>query len=95
MARLASQAKMGFYPTPIEELDRLMGYFKNIESKTVLDPCFGDSRVLKAFKALGCSTYGVELNETRFNNREGVDVAINADALMEIVVNKNSFDILF
>jgi len=108
MARLASQGKMGYYPTPEEELDRIMEIVKinNINALDVLDPCFGDGRALLSFKKKygnQITAYGVELNSVRFMNAMNgdvdfgkfIDVGLQCDALQEIIVNKRSFDILF
>jgi len=108
MARLASQGKLGYYPTPEEELNKIMEMIKIDESNNkidVLDPCFGDGRALLSFKKEyeNITTYGVELDSVRFANTMSgdidfgkfIDVGLQCDALQEVIVNKNSFDILF
>jgi hypothetical protein len=108
MARLASQGKLGYYPTPEDELDRIMEIVKinNINALDVLDPCFGDGRALLRMKKTyenNITTYGVELDSVRFTNAMSgdvnfgkfIDVGLQCDALQEVVVNKNSFDVLF
>jgi len=106
MARLASQGKLGYYPTPEDELNKIMEMIKIDESNSkidVLDPCFGDGRALLSFKKKygnQITAYGVELDSVRFTNAMSgdvgfIDVGLQCDALQEIVVNKKSFDILF
>jgi hypothetical protein len=75
MARLASQGKMGYYPTPEEELNKIMEMIKIDESNSkidALDPCFGDGRALLSFKRnYGYDkiiTYGIELDFNRFKS---------------------------
>lgn len=47
MARIASQSKGGYYPTPIEELHLLCKYLQGVLENdesiiNLLDPCCGD-----------------------------------------------------
>jgi len=111
MARLASQGKLGYYPTPKDELIEIIGcdssiiQFGDNVKIDVLDPCFGDGRALLSFKKEyeNITTYGVELDSVRFANAMSgdidfgkfIDVGLQCDALQEVVINKNSFDILF
>jgi len=111
MARLASQGKLGYYPTPEDELNKIMEMIKIDESNNkidVLDPCFGDGRALLSFKRNygydNVVTYGIELDFNRFKSAmvgddnqipKYIDLGFNCDALQEIIVNRNSFDILF
>jgi len=109
MARLASQGKLGYYPTPKDELIEIIGcdssiiQFDNNVKLDVLDPCFGDGRALLRMKKTyeNIITYGVELDSVRFTNAMNgdvdfgkfIDVGLQCDALQEVVVNKRSFDI--
>ena len=71
MARLASQASAGFFPTPprvVAALGKLVvpsgvGARRVIR---VLDPCAGTGEPLAAIaKALGAESYGIEINSER------------------------------
>jgi len=111
MARLASQGKLGYYPTPKDELIEIIGcdssiiQFGDNVKLDVFDPCFGDGRALLRIKKTykNITTYGVELDSVRFANAMNgdvdfgkfIDVGLQCDALQEVVVNKNSFDLLF
>ena len=69
MARLESQRKMGYYPTPpktLREIKRLLR-FPHRETIHVLDPCCGKGEVLQEITMASSDTitYGVELNEER------------------------------
>ncbi|MCL6478135.1 MAG: SAM-dependent methyltransferase [Peptococcaceae bacterium] len=73
MARLASEAKGGFYPTPPDEMALICKRFR-IEPEIqapIIDPCAGEGEALKMLcdylKEQGGNpvSYGVELEETR------------------------------
>lgn len=67
MARLASNAKMGFYPTPDKTLRLLRKWLNFDERSKVLDPCCGPGTALKLLTGGNSDvvTYGVELDSTR------------------------------
>jgi len=71
MARLASQAVAGFFPTPPRVVSALCRRIvpANDSSKRVirvLDPCAGTGEPLAALaRALGAESYGIEINEER------------------------------
>lgn len=72
MARLESEAKAGFYPTPPEEMKLII---KRLSSQndhvTLLDPCAGEGLPLKQVQdhlqddGVVSTTYGIELEKTR------------------------------
>lgn len=73
MARLASQQKMGFYPTPEKTLEAIKGclYGKDNYGKKrihLLDPCCGEGRaLLEVFLHIGrgIKSWGMELDVER------------------------------
>lgn len=70
MARLASNEKMGFYPTPEKSLYHIKQFIKaeNPDNNvTCLDPCCGEGVALNVIStAIGnCYSYGVELDIER------------------------------
>lgn len=71
MARLASEVKMGFYPTPFEALHRICN-FLNVDAEEkihVLDPCCGEGEAIRYLRSelFGeVVTYGIELDNERF-----------------------------
>jgi len=85
MARLASEAKGGFYPTPENEMRQVCGFF-SIELGTtaaLLDPCAGEGEALKTLadhltdQGGRPVTYGIEIEETRAKKcRENLDYAV-------------------
>lgn len=73
MARLASESKGGFYPTPEDEMRRVCG-FLSIDLGTtaaILDPCAGEGDALKMLsdslrdQGGNVTSYGIEIEETR------------------------------
>lgn len=87
MARLACESKMGFYPTSIETIRKVMN--KTItfpEDKTVytLDCCAGEGVAIEMLgNEYNCKTFAVELDEKRAKKatEKNIDVVLNADAL--------------
>ena len=68
MARLASQEKAGFYPTPSTITDLILSHISAPQGGRVLDPCAGEGIALVTLaEMLRLEAYGVELNQTRAN----------------------------
>ena len=68
MARLASQEKGGFYPTPPTITELILSHISAPHGGRVLDPCAGEGIALVTLaEVLLLSAYGVELNQTRAN----------------------------
>ncbi len=66
MARLASQEKGGFYPTPPVITDLIRSHISAPHGGRVLDPCAGEGIALVTLaETLRLEAYGVELNQTR------------------------------
>src|SRR5262249_11022478 len=71
MARLASQAAAGFFPTPPRVVAALCRHLAapghgSKRVVRVLDPCAGTGEPAAALaRALGAESYGIELNEER------------------------------
>ncbi|MFE4029329.1 DUF6094 domain-containing protein [Priestia sp. YIM B13551] len=77
MARIASQSKGGYYPTPMEEIELILPHLKiqNTEEARIVnvyDPCCGEGEALKLMSQAiqneseaEVVTYGVELEKGR------------------------------
>ncbi len=74
MARLASDSKGGYYPTPPKEMDlvlRKLSIKQNVQGFSVLDPCCGTGAALEQMankfsdRGTKIKTYGVELEQSR------------------------------
>lgn len=84
MARLASDAKMGFYATSVETIRKVVEKtLSNQPSTIVVDPCCGEGNALASFNGLGCGQlYGVELDAIRAQEAaKKVDFLLNGDAI--------------
>ena len=90
MARLASDTKMGFYPTEIKSIQKVIEKTLNLpENKEIyaLDCCSGEGEAIEMIGTeYGCKTYAVELDEERAKaaTNRNIDVVLNADALHDV-----------
>lgn len=90
MARLASDSQMGFYPTSVISIQKVLN--KTIlfpEDKTVyaLDCCAGEGEAIEMIgNEYNCETYAVELEEQRAitATSRNIKEVLNADALSNI-----------
>ena len=95
MARLASDTKMGFYPTNINTIKKVIDKTINFpESKTVfaLDCCAGEGEAIEFIgKEYKCRTFAVELDKNRAKIAYERDIAkvLNADSINGI--RKNNY----
>lgn len=97
MARLASQEKMGFYPTPpvvVEQLEKLLTFTPGCRC---IDTCCGEGEALATLTAgKDVETYGVELDRGRAEvARQKLTKVLNCDAIGETRITNNAFDLLF
>lgn len=103
MARLMSQVKMGYYPTPKEVLIDIASKFelKSGLGCNILDPCCGEGDALEILKknikgGELIRTYGIELDRNRYlKAKKKVDRILNADALNEVAIEDEKFSLLF
>jgi hypothetical protein len=74
MARLESEAKGGYYPTPKEEMQHIVNLLSVESGKSIslIDPCAGEGDALQQMGQIltekyGClvTTYGIELEKSR------------------------------
>ncbi len=98
MARLASQAKMGYYPTP-ESVLALIKSMLNIENDpseyAAFDPCCGTGEFVQAMPD-GIRTYGNELNRERFQlAKQNVQNVIYGDGLWDITTTGMAYSCLW
>lgn len=95
MARLASDTKMGFYPTNINTIKKVIDKTINFpESKTVftLDCCAGEGEAIEFIgKEYKCRTFAVELDKNRAKIAYERDIAkvLNADSINGIRKNNS------
>jgi len=95
MARLASETKMGFYPTSVTTIQKVINKTINFqEDKTVyaLDCCAGEGEAIEMIGTeYNCNTYAVELNENRAKKAttRNINIVLNADALSGVRKSNN------
>lgn len=93
MARLASETKMGFYPTSVTTIQKVINKtiaFKENQVIHALDCCCGEGEAIEMIgKKYSCVAYGVELDENRAKtaNARDIDIVLNADALSGVRKN--------
>jgi len=97
MARLASQIKMGYYPTPVDVVARVKEMLHMPEGARLLDPCCGEGEALALLAdGTGASTYGVELDKDRMTKaRETLDRVLWADGLHEVSISRKGFSLVW
>ncbi len=97
MSRLASQAKMGHFPTPHEVVEQIRELFSFSSSSRCIDTCCGNGDALSMLTDQApVETYGIELDKDRAREAKGkFDKVLNCDALYETRITNNSFDLLF
>jgi SAM-dependent methyltransferase len=101
MARIASQAKMGYYPTPplvVEHVKNALS-LQSPGPFRFLDTCCGEGEALNLL-ATGLDseveTFGVELDETRLKlSSQKLHNVVWGDALTELRVSLKAFSLLW
>lgn len=97
MSRLASQAKLGYYKTPLNVVELIREAIFLEKGVRLLDPCCADGEALSIFaKGTPCETFGIEIEKDRFCAAcERLDRVLHSDALVEAVVSDRAFDLLW
>jgi len=98
MARLGSQAKAGFYPTPDTVCELLKSKISFEEGARLLDPCCGKGKTLSrlANGVPNLTTYGIELDHQRAHAaRSRLTKVLWGDALTEMQVSPQTFGLLY
>lgn len=97
MARLASQMKMGFYPTPVEVVEQIKKMLDIAPGARLIDTCCGEGEALQLIAEENeTETYGVELDRERFlKAKEVLGHVLWADAVNEFICAKGVFGLLW
>jgi 16S rRNA G966 N2-methylase RsmD len=97
MSRLASQAKMGHYPTPPEVVEQIRELLSFSSGSRCLDTCCGNGDALSLLtNQAPVETYGIELDKDRAREaKRKLKKVLNCDALYETRITNNAFDLLF
>ena len=97
MARFASQAKMGFYVTPVNVVSDIKKFLNIHPGARLLDTCCGEGEALNIVAAdTEAVTYGVELSRERYEAAGKVlDNVVWGDALYEFRATRKAFSLLW
>ena len=97
MARLGSQAKAGFYPTPDSVCELLKSKINFEDDTRLLDPCCGKGKTLSRLAdGVSTTTYGIELDHQRAHKaRSRLSKVLWGDSLSGITVTPGSFGLLY
>jgi SAM-dependent methyltransferase len=96
MARLASQAKAGFYPTPDSVCALLKEKLEFEPGARLLDPCCGYGNTLFRLAGSDTITYGIELDHHRATQaKTRLFQAVWGDSLTEARVSSQAFGLLY
>ena len=96
MARIESQAKAGFYPTPDSVCELLKTKITYEAGARLLDPCCGKGVTLSRLATADTITCGIELNHERATEaRTRLNNVLWADALQEVRFSYQTFGLLY
>jgi hypothetical protein len=103
MARLESESKGGFYPTPPEEMASILKRLRVEEGSpiSILDPCCGKAHVLKQIqsdllnKGAQATTYGIEIEKTRAEEAKQFADHLIACGYVEARLSHGAFSFLY
>jgi hypothetical protein len=94
--RLAGRLKLGFYPLPVSEAERIRARLQFSGEFAALDPCVGDGLAFsRLLESAGALTYGIEIDAYRAEQagRLGIQV-IQANA-MDVRCPAESLSLLY
>jgi Uncharacterised methyltransferase family (DUF6094) len=95
MARLESQAKMGYYSTPEETLECIKEKLIISPGAVMLDPCCGEGSALMSVADEGGTSFGIELDTERaVTASDMLDTVICGSIYEAIVRPLDSFSML-
>jgi len=97
MARLESQMKMGFYPTPLEIVENIRHMLNIAPDARLLDTCCGEGEALRILADQSqAEIYGVELHHERMMlAKTRLNHVLWADAMYDFIGSKEAFSLLW
>jgi Uncharacterised methyltransferase family (DUF6094) len=94
--RLAGQTKLGFFPLPIAEGNRLNHYLTFSEPFSALDPCVGDGLPLRALLANApARCYGIEIDSERAGQARTLGIETLQASTMDVRCTAETFSLLY
>lgn len=96
MARLESQAKMGYYPTPEETLEYIMAMLDIRPGALLLDPCCGEGDAITCIAEKGGRSFGIELDTERAIQASDILDNVLCGSIYEAIIRPlESFSMLY
>lgn len=103
MARLESDSKGGFYPTPTVEMEYILKRLRprNGDSINIIDPCCGKGNALAQWKehmekcGAEVSDYGIEVEKTRANEAEKIVTNVAKCGYEETRMSRKKFSAMY
>jgi len=95
--RNAGRLKLGYYPLPLSEAQRLRAHLAVPElAFTVLDPCVGDGRALQTLVAQTAALkYGIELDAFRTEQARSLGIEVLHGDTLEVQCRVDSLSFLY
>lgn len=103
MARIESEGKGGYYPTPPQEMKFILKRLKVAagENITILDPCCGEGEALKQMQThleqqgAIVQSYGIELERSRALKAEKLLHHVENCSFDEVRMSQNCFSVMY
>jgi len=97
MARLASEEKMGYYPTPTYVVQKIKQLLQIEKRARLIDTCCGEGEALSLLaQGTGAETYGVELDKERYlKAKQRLNHVLWCDSLNELICTREAFSLLW
>ena len=98
LMRLAGRIKMGYYPTPLNVVDRIKSFISVPENQKInaFDPCCGEGLALKHLsEGWNCQTYGIELDEHRAGEAKETLNHVLKYSYTQTRITNSCFSVLF
>lgn len=103
MARLESEAKAGYYPTPPEEMEYILKRLRVTEGETItlLDPCCGEGLALRQWqndmteKGAIATSYGIEIEKSRAEKAKGIVDNLESCGYEEVRISHDSMSAMY
>lgn len=103
MARLESEAKAGYYPTPPEEMEYILKRLRIEKGKKInlLDPCCGEGLALRQWqddmnsKGAISTSYGIEIEKSRAEKARNIIDHLERCGYEEMRISHNSMSAIY
>jgi len=94
--RAHGQAKLGFYPLPIAEADRLKNWLYFSEQSSALDPCVGDGIAFaRLLRDAPVRCYGIEIDAFRAEQARALGIETPQASAMDVRCQAETVSLLY